>query len=88
MAATPTYEWLMLGDGVDRAVRMWGERPAVIFGDWYWTCADFAFEVDRVAKGLMALGAQRGDHAAVWMTNLSEWLWLLTCEVQLQRSRV
>ena len=76
MAASATYDWLLLGDAVDRAARMWGDRPAVIFGDRHWTYADFAVEVDRVAKGLMALGAQRGDHVAVWMTNLPEWLWL------------
>ena len=71
-----TYDWLLLGDAVDRAASKWGNRPAVIFGDRQWSYADFAAEVDRVAKGLMALGAQIGDHVAVWMTNLPEWLWL------------
>ncbi|WP_420625270.1 class I adenylate-forming enzyme family protein [Candidatus Poriferisodalis sp.] len=76
MAESTKYEWLLLGDAVDRAARMWGDRPAVVFGERRWNYAEFAAEVDRVAKGLMALGAQRGDHVAVWMTNLPEWLWL------------
>ena len=76
MAESAKYDWLLLGDAVDRAARMWGDRPAVVFGERRWNYAEFAAEVDRVAKGLMALGAQRGDHVAVWMTNLPEWLWL------------
>ncbi len=76
MAEGAKYEWLLLGDAVDRAARMWGDRPAVVFGDRRWNYTEFTAEVDRVAKGLMALGAQRGDHVAVWMTNLPEWLWL------------
>lgn len=28
------------------------------------------------AKGLMALGIQRGDHVSVWTTNLPEWVYL------------
>ncbi len=55
---------------------MFRDRPAVIFGNRQWSYAEFAEQVDRVAKGLMALGVQRGDHVAVWMTNLPEWLWL------------
>ncbi|WP_419842435.1 class I adenylate-forming enzyme family protein [Candidatus Poriferisodalis sp.] len=76
MAAPATYDWLLLGDAVDRASQRWGDRPAVIFGDRRWSYAEFARQVDAVAKGLMALGVQRGDHVAVWMTNLPEWLWL------------
>ena len=76
MAEGAKYDWLLLGDAVDRAARMWGDRPAVVFGERRWNYSEFAAEVDRVAKGLMALGAQRGDHVAVWMTNLPEWLWL------------
>lgn len=76
MARGAKYEWLLLGDAVDRAAQMWGDRPAAVFGERRWNYTEFAAEVDRVAKGLMAQGAQRGDHVAVWMTNLPEWLWL------------
>lgn len=29
---------------------------------------------DKVAKGLMALGIEKGDHLAVWTTNVPEWV--------------
>jgi fatty-acyl-CoA synthase len=39
------------------------------FREFYQTCQD-------VAKGLMAIGIKRGDHVAVWTTNIPEWTYL------------
>src|SRR5205085_5165917 len=33
-------------------------------------------EVNRLAKGLLALGIERGEHVAVWATNVPEWVFL------------
>ncbi|HJQ22646.1 MAG TPA: AMP-binding protein [Blastocatellia bacterium] len=33
-------------------------------------------EVNRLAKGLLALGVRRGEHVAVWATNVPEWIFL------------
>lgn len=33
-------------------------------------------EVNRVAKALLALGIAKGEHVAVWATNVPEWLFL------------
>ena len=38
------------------------------------TWAEFDEETDKVAKGLMALGLKKGDHLAIWATNVPEWL--------------
>jgi fatty-acyl-CoA synthase len=38
------------------------------------TWSEFDEETDRVAKGLMALGLKKGDHLAIWATNVPEWL--------------
>ncbi len=32
--------------------------------------------VNQLAKGLMALGVEKGDHVAVWATNIPEWIFL------------
>jgi fatty-acyl-CoA synthase len=29
---------------------------------------------DKVAKGLLSLGVKKGDHVAIWATNVPEWL--------------
>ena len=33
-------------------------------------------EVNRLARGLLALGIERGEHVAVWATNVPEWVFL------------
>src|ERR1700676_657693 len=33
-------------------------------------------EVDRLSKGLMALGIAKGNHVAVWAPNVPEWIFL------------
>lgn len=38
------------------------------------TWSEFDAETDRIAKGLMALGLKKGDHLAIWATNIPEWL--------------
>lgn len=37
---------------------------------------DFNNQCDEIAKGLMALGINRGDHIAVWAYNTPEWVFL------------
>lgn len=38
------------------------------------TYSEFNALCDRVAKGLLALGIKKGDHLAIWATNVPEWL--------------
>ena len=52
------------------------DRDAAIFNEpaarFTWKTLDS--ETNRLAKGLMALGVQRGDHVAIWGTNVPVWL--------------
>jgi fatty-acyl-CoA synthase len=41
-----------------------------------WTYQEYRERANQVARGLMALGLNKGDHIAVWATNLPEWLLL------------
>ncbi len=38
------------------------------------TWAEFDEETDRIARGLLSLGLKKGDHLAIWATNVPEWL--------------
>lgn len=42
--------------------------------DYCRTWSEFDKEVDEVAKGFMAIGIKKGDHVAIWATNVPEWL--------------
>ena len=37
---------------------------------------EFDWQVDRVARGLIALGFRQGDHFGVWSTNCPKWVLL------------
>ena len=42
--------------------------------DYTRTFAEFNREVEAAAKGFLALGIEKGDHIAIWATNVPEWL--------------
>ena len=65
---------LTLGMLPARAARRWGAREALCFAGRRWTFAEVAAGVDRVARGLLALGIQPGDKVALWMLNRPEWI--------------
>ncbi len=71
------YDGLRLGDLPGRAAQRWGDRTAVVFDGIGETYAEFSASVDRVAKGLMAIGVESGDHVSLWMTNRPAWLHLM-----------
>lgn len=63
-----------LGDLPRRAAERWPNSTALVFGDRRWTFPEFADEVDRAARTLLALGVQPGDKIALWLMNRPEWL--------------
>lgn len=65
-----------IGDVLDRQAERFAERDALVnveTGERY-TYGEFRDEVERVARGLMALDIQRGHHVGIWATNYSEWV--------------
>ncbi len=39
-----------------------------------WTYAQFNNRVNRLAKGFLAIGIQKGDHIGIWARNVPDWL--------------
>ena len=65
-----------IGDLLDSQAERFGEREALVHVETgtrftYRECKD---ECDRVARGLMALGIEKGQHVGIWVTNYSEWV--------------
>ena len=65
-----------IGDMLDRQVERFADRDALVHFETgaRYTYAQFRDEVERVARGLMALGVQRGHHVGIWSTNYTEWV--------------
>src|SRR5687768_2475403 len=69
-----SFQKTTIGALPERAAQRRGAREALYFRGRRWTFADLAAGVDRVARGLIALGIRHGDKVALWMLNRPEWI--------------
>src|SRR5437588_3746879 len=60
----------------DRVVAECGGRDALVSRHQgiRWTYAELDEQVDRCARGLLALGVARGDRVGIWSPNNAEWV--------------
>jgi fatty-acyl-CoA synthase len=67
---------LTLGQILDQTVARYPDTEAVVYvdRDFRLTYREFNDLVNRMAKGLMALGIQRGEKVAIWATNVPYWV--------------
>jgi len=73
---TPWVDGRTLGEVLATTVRRHGSRDALVFPslDLKLSYLDFDRAVYEAAKGLLSLGVQKGEHVAVWATNVPEWV--------------
>jgi fatty-acyl-CoA synthase len=73
---TATLRSLTLGQILDEAIAKHPDNDAVVYADrdFRLTYREFGKVVDQVAKGLMALGVDKGEKVAVWATNVPYWV--------------
>ena len=73
---------ITMGNLLDQRVEELPSQEAIVyscypeFGDALnirWTYQDYRDRANAIAKGLMALGLNKGDHIAVLAANLPEW---------------
>ncbi len=67
-----------LGQILDDTVARFPDREALVYADRNYrkSWSQFAEDVDTLARGLMALGVQKGEKVAVWATNVPYWVTL------------
>ena len=83
MAESPWVEGLTIGQMLRQTAARYGDREAVVFSSldsksepraggaasFRLTYREFDQRVDRVARALIGLGIEKGEHVAVWATN-------------------
>jgi fatty-acyl-CoA synthase len=71
-------ERITIGALFDRVALGAGDREALVFPDHgvRWSYRETHARVNQLAKGLMGLGVDAGDHVALWATNWPEWVLL------------
>lgn len=73
---------ITLGDLLDQRAAEMPEKEALVYNypefglNLRLNFRQYRDTVNQLAKGLMALGVQKGDHVAVWATNVPEWVFL------------
>ncbi len=68
------YPKKTFGSLVDTMAERFGDREALLFNDECYTFAEVRDRIDEVARGLINLGVQPGEHVALWMMNRPEWI--------------
>ncbi|NOR26038.1 MAG: AMP-binding protein [Desulforhopalus sp.] len=65
-----------LGQLLKETVEKYPDQTAVAYADreYKQTWREFSDTVDDMAKGLMAMGIQKGEKVAVWATNVPHWV--------------
>lgn len=73
---------LTLGDLLDQRAAELPDKEALVYRypeiglELRLSYSQYRDTVNRVAKGLLALGLEKGDHVAVWAPNVPEWIFL------------
>jgi fatty-acyl-CoA synthase len=65
-----------IGGDLERTAQRFGEREALVScaQGIRMTYAELDAAVDRVARGLLATGIERGDRVGIWAPNCAEWV--------------
>ncbi len=65
-----------IGDNLTQTVVSYPDNEALVvpYQDVRLTYTEFAAEVDKVARGLLALGLRTGDRIGIWSPNNAEWV--------------
>ncbi|MGH3961005.1 AMP-binding protein [Mycobacterium sp.] len=76
--AGPTHTPILeetIGENFERMVRTNPDAEALVdvARNRRWSYAELNAEIDRVARGLMALGIERGERVGIWAPNCAEW---------------
>ena len=71
-----------LGDWLEHWAKVSPDKEYIVYSDrdlrYTWT--QFNERVNTVAKGLLALGVEKGSHVGIWATNVPDWLtYLYAC---------
>lgn len=65
-----------IGANLERTVARFGDREALVdvAAGRRWTYAEFDADVDRLARGLLARGIEKGERVGIWAPNCAEWV--------------
>ncbi len=65
-----------MGDLLESIAGRYPEQDALVYPErgLRYSWRDFDCETDLIARGLMSMGIAKGDHVAIWASNVPEWV--------------
>ena len=83
--ATPWVDGLTIPEVLATTIERYGDHDALVFPQRKLriSYAEFGVAVADCARGLLAAGIGKGDHVAVWATNVPEWVILQFATAQI-----
>jgi len=68
-----------IGEFFERQVEAQGDREFMVYPDrdLRFTYKEFNERVNNLAKGLLAIGLEKGDHFGIWAKNVPDWMTFL-----------
>ena len=65
-----------IGQQLEEVAALYPDDEAVKYTDrdYRRTWKEFSDEVDVIARGFLSMGIKKGDHIAIWATNVPEWM--------------
>ncbi len=75
-ADDPIFIQETIGSLLERHVGEHPDRDFIVYPDrdLRWSYAQFNDRVDQLAKGLLAIGFEKGDHLGIWARNVPDWI--------------
>lgn len=73
---------ITIGDLLDQQAERLPDKEALVYNypevglELRLTYSQYRDEANKLAKGLLALGIQKGEHVAIWANNVPEWIML------------
>lgn len=76
---------ITVGEVLNNVAKQYPNDNAITYTDrdYKRTWKEFNDEVDVIAKSFLRLGVKKGDHVAIWATNIPEWLLTLFATVKI-----
>jgi len=67
---------ITIGDLLDETAGKYPQKEALVYQerDLRYSFQEFQDLCNQVARGFMSLGIQKGEHVAIWATNVPEWV--------------
>ena len=72
----PWVSGLTIGSALEQTIAAHPERDALVFPalGLRWSWSELGRRIERVARSLLAMGVDRGEHVGIWSMNSPEWI--------------